>query len=111
MDAAFFDTPIERRGTASFKWDMYGEDVLPLWVADMDFASPPPVVEALAARAAHGVFGYALTPDSLVEAIVEHCERRYGWRVERGVDRLAAGRRARAQPRLRRRSPPPARAS
>jgi cystathionine beta-lyase len=77
-----FDAPIERRGTASFKWDLYGHDVLPLWVADMDFASPPPVVEALEARAAHGVLGYSLVPDSLVEAIVAHLERRYGWRVE-----------------------------
>ena len=77
-----FDTPIERRGTASFKWDLYGDDVLPLWVADMDFAAPPPVVDALAARAAHGVYGYSLVPDSTVEALVAYLERRYGWRVE-----------------------------
>ena len=76
-----FDAPIERRGTDSFKWDLYGDDVLPLWVADMDFASPPPVVEALEARAAHGVLGYSLVPDSLGEAIVDHLERRYGWRI------------------------------
>ena len=82
MDASFFDAHIERRDTASFKWDMYGEDELPLWVADMDFASPPPVVEALEARAAHGVFGYALTTCSLIEAIAEHFERRYGWHIE-----------------------------
>ena len=82
MDAAFFDTHIERRGTASFKWDLYGEDELPLWVADMDFASPPPVVEALEERARHSVFGYALTTCSLVEAIAAHFERRYDWRVE-----------------------------
>ena len=77
-----FDAPIERRGTASFKWDMYPGDVLPLWVADMDFASPPPVVEALEARARHGVFGYSLVPDSLIAAIAAHLERRYGWRIE-----------------------------
>lgn len=77
-----FDAPIERRGTASFKWDLHGGDVLPLWVADMDFAAPPPVVRALEARAAHGVYGYSLVPESLVEAIVEHLERRYGWRIE-----------------------------
>ncbi len=77
-----FDAAIERRGTASFKWDLYGGDVLPLWVADMDFASPPQVVEALEARAAHGVFGYSLTTDSLCEAIVAHLEQRYGWHIE-----------------------------
>ena len=77
-----FDAPIERRGTASFKWDLYGDGVLPLWVADMDFASPPPVVEALEARAAHGVLGYSMVPDSLIEAIAAHLERRYGWRIE-----------------------------
>jgi cysteine-S-conjugate beta-lyase len=77
-----FDAPIERRETASFKWDMYAGDVLPLWVADMDFASPPQVSEALEARARHNVFGYSLVPDSLVEAIVAHLERRYGWRIE-----------------------------
>ncbi len=82
MDAAFFDTPIERRGTASFKWDLYGADELPLWVADMDFASPPQVIEALEERARHGVFGYALTTCSLVEAVAAHFEQRYGWRVE-----------------------------
>jgi cystathionine beta-lyase len=82
MDAAFFDTPIERRGTASFKWDLYGRDVLPLWVADMDFASPPPVAKALTAAVDHGVFGYALAPESLTEAIVRHLKRRYGWSVD-----------------------------
>ncbi len=77
-----FDAPIERRGTASFKWDLYADDVLPLWVADMDFASPPPVVAALEDRAAHGVCGYSLVPDSLIEAIVDHLERHYDWRIE-----------------------------
>ncbi len=77
-----FDHPIERRGTASFKWDLHGGDLLPLWVADMDFASPPQVVEALESRAAHCVYGYSLVPDSLVEAIVRHLDRRYGWRID-----------------------------
>ena len=77
-----FDTIIERRDTASFKWDRYEPDVLPLWVADMDFASPPAVTEALERRAAHGVYGYALVQESLTQAIVEHLDRRYGWSVE-----------------------------
>lgn len=77
-----FDAPIARRGTGSFKWDLYGPDVLPLWVADMDFASPPAVVAALEARARHGVFGYALVPDTLVQAIARHLEVAHGWRIE-----------------------------
>jgi cysteine-S-conjugate beta-lyase len=78
-----FDTPIDRTGTASFKWDVYGPDALPLWVADMDFASPPPVVAALEARARHGVFGYALAPERMFAALGDFSERRYGWRIER----------------------------
>ena len=77
-----FDMPVDRTGTASFKWDRYPAGVLPLWVADMDFASPPAVVAALRERAAHGVFGYALVPDSLVDAIGAHLAARYGWRIE-----------------------------
>ena len=77
-----FDTPIRRRDSASFKWDLYPEDVLPLWVADMDFASPAPVVEALAARVAHGVYGYCLLPDSLTEAVVDHLAASHGWPVD-----------------------------
>lgn len=78
-----FSLPVERRGTQSLKWDLYPDDVLPLWVADMDFASPPPVVEALKRRAEHGVYGYALPPESLKEAIVERAARRHDWHVRR----------------------------
>jgi cysteine-S-conjugate beta-lyase len=53
-----FDRVVERRGTDSNKWNKYGPDVLPMWVADMDFASPPAVIEALRARVEHGVYGY-----------------------------------------------------
>jgi cysteine-S-conjugate beta-lyase len=76
-----FDKIIRRQGTASLKWEAYGADVLPLWVADMDFASPPAVIEAVRARADHGVFGYSVVPESLVAAILEYLERRYGWTV------------------------------
>ena len=77
-----FDTPVDRTGTASFKWDRYPPGVLPLWVADMDFASPPAVVEALRTRVDHGVFGYSLVPPSLTDAIIGHLQSRYGWRIE-----------------------------
>lgn len=78
-----FDTPVDRRGTASVKWDRYGNrDVIPLWVADMDFRSPPEVIEALAARAAHGVFGYTHAPDALVETVIAKLRADHDWRVE-----------------------------
>jgi cystathionine beta-lyase len=77
-----FDRPINRTGTASFKWDKYPDGVLPLWVADMDFISPPAVVVALRERAVHGVFGYALVPDSLIDAVRAHLLARYAWRIE-----------------------------
>jgi len=78
-----FDHPPERRGTDSVKWSRYaGRDVLPLWVADMDFAVAPAIVEALQRRVAHGVFGYAEPWPSLVEATLGHLEAEYAWRVD-----------------------------
>ena len=65
-----FSTAPDRAGSDSIKWRRYaGRDVIPMWVADMDFAAPPPVLEALQARIAHGVFGYADPWPSLVEAV------------------------------------------
>jgi cystathionine beta-lyase len=62
-----FDTVIDRSGGDSTKWNKYaGRDVLPLWVADMDFAAPPPVLAALHRRIDHGVFGYGQPWPSLV---------------------------------------------
>lgn len=78
-----FDTKIERRGTGSEKWVKYElTDILPMWVADMDFKSPPSLVEALAERVQHGVFGYAHAPQSLYDTVVAMCEFRYGWKIE-----------------------------
>ncbi len=86
MRMAFdLDHPPERRGSDSIKWGRYaGRDVLPLWVADMDFPSPPAVIEALRARVEHGVFGYAAPGPSLVSAVVEHLARDHGWSIEPG---------------------------
>lgn len=60
-----FDKIIPRRGTNSYKWDSFpvGKDVLPLWVADMDFRTAPAITDALAKRVAHGIFGYVHVPD------------------------------------------------
>lgn len=76
-----FDEPVNRRGTDSGKWAYYGDDVLPLWVADMDFISPPPVLEALHRRVDHGVFGYGSGSAELAEVVRERLHRLYGWDV------------------------------
>ena len=78
-----FDTPIDRRNTDSIKWSKYaGRDILPLWVADMDFAAPPAVLDALQQRIAHGVFGYGGAWPSLTESVLTHLETEYGWSIE-----------------------------
>jgi cystathionine beta-lyase len=74
---------IDRRGGDSLKWNRYaGRDVLPLWVADMDFAAPPAIVRALEKRVAHGCFGYAEATPALLAAVLGHLQRAYGWQVE-----------------------------
>lgn len=78
-----FDTPVDRAGTWSTRWDRHaGRDVIPLWVADTDFRAPAPVLEALARRVQHGVFGYSTPPHELRAAIVERMARLYGWRID-----------------------------
>jgi cystathionine beta-lyase len=77
-----FDRVIDRRATESVKWHYYGEKALPLWVADMDFVSPEPVVRALRERAEHGVFGYPQEPRELRQVVVEWAARRYGWQIQ-----------------------------
>jgi cystathionine beta-lyase len=77
-----FDTVIDRRGTASSKWDKYaGRDVIPMWVADMDFRSPPPVLQALHARVEHGIFGYTHPSLELNDCVIEWLARQYDWAV------------------------------
>lgn len=71
-----FDTPINRRGTDSMKW-MVGENELPMWVADMDFAIAPEIISKLHERVDHGVFGYSEIPDEWAEAYVNWWERRH----------------------------------
>ena len=82
-DSFDFDTPVNRRGTASAKWDKYeGRDIIPLWVADMDFKSPPAVRQALHERIDHGVFGYTLPSAELNEVVVAMLNDQYGWKIE-----------------------------
>jgi len=76
-----FDQRIDRRHSESVKWHRYDKDVLPMWVADMDFKSPEPVIRALRERVEHGVFGYGMDPPELREVIVDRLQRLYGWQV------------------------------
>ena len=78
-----FDTPIDRAGTWSTRWERHaGRDVIPLWVADTDFRAAPAILQALAARVGHGVFGYSTPPPELRAAIARRMERRYDWRID-----------------------------
>lgn len=79
-----FDELVPRRGSNSYKWDSAGsEDVLPMWVADMDFRTAPAVVEALRKRVEHGIFGYVKVPAAYYDAIGDWFKRRHSWRVEK----------------------------
>ena len=94
-----FDEKISRKGTHSIKWEFVLEDsklidakqtdprgekaqLLPMWVADMDFRSPPAVIEALVARAEHGIYGYSFPTGSYYEALQNWVARRHGWEVK-----------------------------
>lgn len=86
---ALFDNPPDRRGSDSLKWSKYAGqktgadlDILPMWVADMDFAAPPAVINALQERVAHGVFGYGHTTSAFTRAVVNAMERDYDWSIE-----------------------------
>lgn len=79
-----FDEIIERRGTGSVKWDESpSADVIPMWVADMDFKAAPAILEAIRKRAEHGVFGYALVEDDYYDAIISWFLRRHQWTIRR----------------------------
>ena len=78
-----FDNLPNRRGTNCVKWDEAGEGMLPLWVADMDFAVAPAIQQAIMKRAMHPCFGYTLAPDAYYEAIQQWFACRHGWHIER----------------------------
>lgn len=79
-----FDTIIPRRGTNSYKWDSASDEaILPLWVADMDFQTAPPIVDALTRRVQQGIFGYTKVPDRYYDAITDWFQRRHNWHLEK----------------------------
>lgn len=79
-----FDKIISRRGTNSYKWDSAPDkETLPMWVADMDFQTAPPIINALQRRVAHGIFGYTHVPDAYFDAVINWFHRRHGWEINR----------------------------
>ncbi|MBQ7141816.1 MAG: pyridoxal phosphate-dependent aminotransferase [Bacteroidaceae bacterium] len=79
-----FDKIISRRGTNCVKWDEFTDpDIIPLWVADMDFETAPSVQQALMKRMQHGCFGYTLVPESYYNAAIQWFQHRHGWSIER----------------------------
>jgi len=80
-DPSFAQCP-DRRHTGAEKWDRWPEDVIPVWVADMDFQAPPEVLEAIQARVNHGVFGYTADPPGFASALAHHLEALHGWRID-----------------------------
>ena len=77
-----FNSAIERRATGSKKWSQYADDVLPMWVADMDFPVAPAILNALQTRLEHPMLGYAVAQDSLRETLVKHLWNAYAWRIQ-----------------------------
>lgn len=91
-----FDKPIDRSGSNSLKFDArksyFGRsDVMPMWVADMDFAAPQAVTDALVKRAQHPLYGYTLYPDSLYQSMIDWCQRRYNWSVQQSDIMMCPG--------------------
>lgn len=88
---AYFDQYTERRGTRSIKWDGCNEkfgvdpsvDMVPMWIADMDFRCPPEVIQAVTAKAQEGIYGYCVKPDSFYDAIISWVKRRYHWDIKK----------------------------
>lgn len=77
-----FDTPVDRRTSDSIKWRLYdNKDVIPMWLADMDFVSPPAVIDALQKRVAHGIFGYTMPDPELARTVCTHLLEKYQWRI------------------------------
>ena len=85
MEPFDFDSVVCRRGTRSYKWDTpETDDLLPMWVADMDFRTAPVIIDALRRRVEHGIFGYTKVPDAYYDAVTGWFARRHGWHIDPG---------------------------
>ena len=78
-----FSTIIDRTKSHSLKWEKYnGKDILPFWVADMDFAAPPEVIEAIQNRLQHNILGYTNSYAAMSEAFINYAKKMYGWKIQ-----------------------------
>ncbi len=78
-----FDKIIERRGSHSVKWDWGKEDILPMWVADMDFQTAPEVIQAISEKVSHGIFGYGTIPKNFHDSVIDWWETNHNFRIEK----------------------------
>ncbi|MDP4143007.1 MAG: MalY/PatB family protein [Bacillota bacterium] len=78
-----FDKEVLRRNTGSLKWDLAKNDVIPMWVADMDFETPEPIVKALKERVEHGIFGYTIADKDYYSSIINWMNKRHGWNIKK----------------------------
>lgn len=79
-----FDTPYNRKGTNCTKWDIFtDEEMLPMWIADMDFEAPAPIYEAFEKRAAHHVYAYSRLSNEYYQAVIDWMQRRHQFHVEK----------------------------
>ena len=82
MNGYDFDRIIDRKESNAIKWDLFGEGVLPLWVADMDFASPAEIISEIQARLDHPIFGYQSHDAELLSVICDWIFRQHGWKIK-----------------------------
>ncbi|MCB0804780.1 MAG: cystathionine beta-lyase, partial [Bacteroidales bacterium] len=83
-----FDEIVDRKGTSCVKWDIVetyfgGKDILPMWVADMDFKTPDFIVEAVKARASHEIYGYTVRPESYYTSLINWISKKHSWKIEK----------------------------
>lgn len=78
-----FETPVDRKNTASLKWAKYkGTDILPFWVADMDFKAAPEIITAITERNSHGVFGYTVPGETVTQSVIDYLKRDHDYKID-----------------------------
>lgn len=86
-----FEEVINRKYSGALKWDKSDKDIIPLWVADMDFKAAPAITDAILRRAEHGIYGYTLIDDKYYEAIINWFSKRHGWKIDKNLISCSVG--------------------